>query len=434
MTFNEIRRKRVSQVNSHLLPVCLGGETIRTKPWGSYPKTMGEELAYVQQVLTSEQWFNGSFTRRFEQALANYLEVSHVVAVNTGGMALQIALRSLGLRPGDEVLMQVDTCAADAFAVFNAGLVPVFADSDPSSFSLDWEAAEQTVGARTRAIIPVHIWGRPEEMDKVQEFAQCHHLLVIDDACLAMGAEWRAKRTGTLGDVGVFSFGSLKPFQAGGGAAIVTDDAALARELRVSRSWGEMQEEYGIRDQRELAWNGRIPEVVSAVLCAQLEGYPAHLTLLQENAALLEDMIKDFPGIHLLPKDDTITAQAYTQFRFNIEESELGLTRKVFADALQKEGLPLVWHGAFEPMTTLSFFRENHWRTWAAAYPDPDRLLDNYSRSYPGSTYGFDHVGISIGRNILLSGFEGLRDSAQIIERVCTNAVRIAENLAIQER
>ncbi len=314
------------QTNSHSLPVILGGNPIRTKPWGSYPKIMGNELDYVQQVLTSDQWFNGAVTRRFEQALADYLQVPHAVAVNTGGMALQIALRCLGLRPGDEVLMQIDTCAADAFAVFNAGLVPIFADSDPKSYSLDWKSAEETVGEKTRAIIPVHIWGRPEEMDKVQEFAQRHHLLVLDDACLAMGAEWRGRRTGTFGEAGVFSFGSLKPFQAGGGAAIVTGDADLARELRVSRSWGEMQEEYGIRDQRELAWNGRIPEVVSAVLCAQLEGYPAHLELLQDNAALLESLIAGFPGIRLLEKDDRITAQAYTQFRFNLDEAELGST------------------------------------------------------------------------------------------------------------
>jgi len=414
------------QTNTNSLPVILGGKLIRTKPWGSYPKIMGNELGYVQQVLTSDQWFNGSVTRRFEQALADYLKVPHAVAVNTGGIALQIALRCLGLRPGDEVLMQIDTCAADAFAVFHAGLVPIFADSDPKSYSLDWKSAEETVGVRTRAIIPVHIWGRPEEMDKVLEFAQRHHLLVLDDACLAMGAEWRSRRTGTFGEAGVFSFGSLKPFQAGGGAAIVTGDADLARELRVSRSWGEMQEEYGIRDQRELAWNGRIPEIVSAVLCAQLEGYNAHLALLQENAALLESMIADFPGIRLLDKDDRITAQAYTQFRFNLDEAELVSTRNAFAQALQAEGLPLVWHGAFEPITTLSFFRESRWRTWADGYPDPARLVENYNRSYPGSEFGFEHVGMSIGRNVLLCGREGLQDAAQIIERICLNAARLS--------
>lgn len=359
--------------------------------------------------------------------MAEYLGIQHAVTVNTGGMALQIALRALGLKPGDEVLMQVDTCAADAFAVFNAGLVPIFADSDPEKFSLDWESAEATVSERTKAIIPVHIWGRPEDLDKTRDFAMRHNLFILDDSCLALGAEWRSKRTGTFGSAGVFSFGSLKPFQAGGGAAIVTEDGDLARELRVSRSWGEMQVEYGFRDQRELAWNGRVPEVVSAILLGQMEGYQEHLSTLQENASRLEGLIKDFPGIRLLAKDDRITSQAHTQFRFNVGEKDLGMSRAIFARALEAESIPLVWHGAFEPMTTLSFFRKGNWRTWAAGYPDLNRLEENYSRPYPGSEWGFNHVGMSIGRNVLCSGLEALRDTANIIERICVNLQRIAE-------
>jgi dTDP-4-amino-4,6-dideoxygalactose transaminase len=409
------------------LPVLLGGAPIRTKPWEAYPKLMGAETTYVQQVLATDQWFGGSYTKQFEQALADYLGIQHAVAVNTGGMALQIALRVLGLKPGDEVLMQVDTCAADAFAVFNAGLVPIFADSDSERFTLNWDSAEKTVGPRTKAIIPVHIWGRPEDMDKTRDFAERHNLIILDDSCLALGAEWKNKRTGTFGSAGIFSFGSLKPFQAGGGAAIVTDDGDLARELRVSRNWGETQVEYGVRDQRELAWNGRVPEVVCAILLGQMEGYQEHLRTLQENAIRLEEMIKDLPGIRLMEKDDRITSQAHTQFLFKVDERELGMSRTVFARALEAEGLPLVWHGAFEPMTTLSFFCKGNWRTWATGYPELHRLEENYNRSYPGSEWGFGHVGMSIGRNVICSGSEALRDTADILERICVNAVRLTE-------
>jgi perosamine synthetase len=413
-------------VTNTSLPVLLGGVPIRTERWEPYPKMMGAELAYVQKVLESDQWFGGSFTKQFEKRLAEYLGIQHAVAVNTGGMALQVALRVLGLKPGAEVLMQVDTCSADAFAVFNAGLVPVFADSDPERFTLDWASAEETVSARTRAIIPVHIWGRPEDMDKTREFAVRHNLIILDDSCLALGAEWRGKRTGTFGSAGVFSFGSLKPFQAGGGAAIVTGDGDLARELRVSRSWGEMQVEYGIRDQRELAWNGRVPEAVCAILLGQMEGYEEHLGTLQENASRLEEMIQGLPGIRLLDKDERITSQAYTQFLFKVNEKALGMSRTIFARALEAEALPLVWHGAFEPMTTLSFFREGNWRAWAAGYPELDRLEANYGRAYPGSEWGFGHVGMSIGRNVLCSGPGALRDTADILERICEHAPRLA--------
>jgi perosamine synthetase len=407
------------------LPVMLNGKPIRTKAWELFPKIMGGELQRVKTVLESDQWFNGNTTKLFEKALAEYLGIQEAVAVNTGGMAIQIALRTLGISPGDEVLMQVDTCTADAFAVFNAGAVPVFADSDPETFMLDWNSVEDTIGPRTKAIIPVHIWGRPANLDQVQEITRRHDLLVLDDACLACGAEWRDKRVGTFGHAGVFSFGCLKPFQAGGGGAIVTDDVVLAREMRVSRSWGEMQHEYGIRDQKELAWNGRIPEIVCAVLLEQLKGYPKYLTTLQENAALLEERINDLPGIRIFEKDERITAQAHTQFLFKVDESELGMSREVFARALEAEGLPLVWHAAFEPMTTLSFFKEYRWRKWVGDPTQTDRLTENYHRPYPGSELGYQHIGMSIGRNVLCSGSQGIKDTVDIIERICTNADRL---------
>jgi len=162
------------------------------------------------------------------------------------------------------------------------------------------------------------------------------------------------------------------------------------------------------------------------VLLAQLRGYPDHLAILQENNARLEAMISHLPGIRLMEKDDRITAQAHTQFLFKIDEGELGMPRPVFARALIAEGLPLVWHGAFEPVTTLSFFREGRWQKWTSIYPDPDRLVENYHRPYPGSTHGYEHVGMSIGRNVLCSGDDGLRDTASIIERICTNAARMS--------
>jgi dTDP-4-amino-4,6-dideoxygalactose transaminase len=409
------------------LPVLVGGEPICTAPYAPFPRTFGDELEGVRAVLAGDNWLNGPATKRFEDAFAEYIGARNVVAVNTGGIALQIAMRCLGIEPGDEVLVQVDTCVADAFAIFNAGAAPIFADSNPETFMLDWDSIAATIGSRTKAIVPVHMWGRPEKVDAVAEVAKRHNLLVIDDACLACGAEWRGKKVGTFGQAGVFSFGCLKPFQAGGGGAIVTDDDSLAREMRVSRSWGETTDEFGIRDQRELAWNGRISDLISAVLTAQLKGYPAHLATLQENARRLERMIEGLPGIRLMDQDERITAQAHTQFTFKIEEQELGITLNTFAEALQAEGIPMVWHGAFEPMTTLSFFRGGRWRRWAVGHTDHDRLAENYSRPYPGAQRGFYHVGISIGRNVLCSGNRAVEDTARIIERICANAGRLAE-------
>ncbi|MFA6241529.1 MAG: DegT/DnrJ/EryC1/StrS family aminotransferase [Candidatus Hydrogenedentales bacterium] len=382
---------------------------------------LANELEEVQIALQSDNWLNGPVTRRFEEQLADYVGARHAVAVNTGGIALQMALRAVGLEPGDEVLLQVDTCVADAFAIFNAGCVPVFADSDPETFILDWDSADATIGPRTKAIVPVHMWGRPENMDAVTEFARKHNLIVIDDACLACGAEWRGKKAGTLGRVGVFSFGAMKPFQAGGGGAIVTDDEELAKRLRASRVWGDPVDELGVSDQTELAWNGRISEVMSAVLVAQLAGYPAHLKTLQEGAARLEHLIRDLPGIRLMDSDPRITAQAHTQFLFKIDEEALGFSQDTLAAALEAEGIPTVWHGAFQPMTSLSFFETGRWRTWAVGHANPKRLAHNYGRPYPGADRGFHHTGMSVGRNVLCSD-DAVERTASVFERICAHA------------
>lgn len=404
------------------LPALLGGERICTEPFKRFPRVLGNERDEVEAALHSGDWINGAITRRFEDQFAAYAGARHAVAVNTGGMALQMALRAVGIEPGHEVLLQVDTCVADAFAVFNAGAVPVFADSDPETFMLDWDSVEGTIGPRTKAIVPVHMWGRPENMDRAAEIARKHGLIVIDDACLACGAEWRGKRAGTLGRAGVFSFGSMKPFQAGGGGAIVTDDEALAKKMRTSRAWGDTVDESGVSGQDELAWNGRISEILSAVLLGQLAGYPAHLKTLQEGAARLENMIRELPGIRVMESDPRITAQAHSQFLFKIDEENLGFSQDTLAAALEAEGIPMVWHSAFEPVTSLSFFETGRWRTWAAGHPNHRRLAHNYGRPYPGAERSFYHVGMSIGRNVLCSGSGAIERTAAVFHRICANA------------
>ncbi|MBX7257070.1 MAG: DegT/DnrJ/EryC1/StrS family aminotransferase [Candidatus Hydrogenedentes bacterium] len=404
------------------LPALLSGTPIITQPFVPFPRTLGNELDEVAGVLSSDNWLHASATQRFEKQFAGYIGARHAVAVNTGGMALQMAIRALGIGPGDEVLMQVDACIADAFAVFNAGAVPIFADSDPETFMLNLDSAEATVGPRTKAIIAIHMWGRPENMDAVAEFARKHSLILIDDACLACGAEWRGKKVGTLGQVGIFSFGSMKPLQAGGGGAIVTNDDGLANALRASRAWGDAVDITGISDQTELAWNGRISDILSAVLLGQLAGYPAHLKTLQDGASKLEHLISGIPGIRIMDHDARITAQAHTQFLFKIDEQIVGFSQNTLATALEAEGIPTVWHSAFQPVTTLSFFESERWRTWAVGHTNPKRLAHNYSRPYPGADRSFYHTGMSIGRTVLCSGDEAIHQTAAAIKRICANS------------
>lgn len=399
------------------VPVLLGGRPLRTAPLPPWPAAAGDEMEELARVLDQEVWLDGAATAAFERALAEYLGASHVIAVNSGGMALQLALRNLGLRPGDEVIVPVDACVADAFAVFNAGAVPLFADSDPETFTLDWSSVEETLGKRTRALIVVQPWGRLADMDHAKKLAERHGLWLIDDACQALGAEWRGRKAGTLGDVGIHSFGWMKPLQAGGGGAIVTEDASRARAMVAARAWGDRETAYGETDYHDLSWNGRVSEFVAAVLLAQLRAYPGRLLEIQSNAVRLEQRLAALPGLRVLPKDPRITSQGYAKLLLEVDCNALGITLDTLAKALEAEGVPDVWHAAFHPMTELSFFAEGRWRIWAQAHPEPERLARNYARPYPGADRIYRDVGLSIGRRALLSPWAA-DEVAAMVERV----------------
>lgn len=248
---------------------------------GVFPRPLAKEIDAVTAVLRGSQWNmaygKGLAHERLEEAFARYIGVDHAIAVNTGGMALQMSLRALGLKPGDEVLHQIDTCSATALAVMNAGCTPILADISAQTFMLSASDMETWTGSGTRALIATHMWGNVEDLDTLIEFKKKHRLWLIEDSCLALGAHHAGSTVGSFGDVGVFSFGCLKPIQGGEGGMIVTRDESLARELRAMRHWGDKTREFGVRDVEQLAWNGRMSEIVAAVVAEQLAGYPAHL-------------------------------------------------------------------------------------------------------------------------------------------------------------
>src|SRR5262249_10780538 len=211
--------------------------------FGVYPRVMGNEIAAVSEILRGSQW-NMTYGRglaheRLEAEFAEASGTREAVAVASGGVALQMSLRALGLKPGDEAIHQVDTCAATAMALMNAGVTPIFAGISDQSFMLDIADVERRIGPQTKAIVATHMWGNPENMPALRALAQAKGLNLIEDACLGLGAIVDGKPAGSWGDVGVFSFGCVKPIQTGEGGMIVTSDDALARELRSLRHWGD---------------------------------------------------------------------------------------------------------------------------------------------------------------------------------------------------
>jgi dTDP-4-amino-4,6-dideoxygalactose transaminase len=199
----------------------------------------GEIVPRVTQVMEDASFVLGPDVARFEENFAEYLGSQYCVGVESGTAALQLALIALGVGPGDEVIVPANTYIASALAVSALGARPVLVDIDRTYF-IDTSLLERAVTSRTKAIMPVHLYGQAMPMEPVLEFAQRHGLRVIEDACQAHGARWNGGRAGTFGSVGCFSFYPGKNLGAYGDAgAIVTNDAAIADELRLLRDFGQ---------------------------------------------------------------------------------------------------------------------------------------------------------------------------------------------------
>lgn len=203
--------------------------------------SIGRELdAAVLSVLASGEYVQGSEVAAFEREFAAWCRVPHAVAVNTGTSALHLALLAAGVGPGDEVVTVPFTFVATVAAICYAGARPVFVDIEPRTFTMDPAALSAAITPRTRAIVPVHLYGQMAEMDAIMEIAGRHGVAVIEDACQAHGAEHRGRRAGSIGLSGCFSFYPGKNLGAcGEGGMVVTGDAGQAEAMRSLRDWGQ---------------------------------------------------------------------------------------------------------------------------------------------------------------------------------------------------
>lgn len=224
--------------------------------------------AAIAAVLARADFVLGPEVEAFEEAFAEYCGVRHAVAVNSGTSALHLALLAAGVGPGDEVITVPFTFVATAIAIEMSGARPVFVDIHPETFTMDPARIPNVVTARTKAIIPVHLYGQPADMDPILEVARRHGLVVIEDAAQAHGAEYCGRRTGGLGQLGCFSFYPSKNLGAcGEGGLVSTDDSALAREVRMLRDCGQDRKYHHVRR----GFNYRLAGIQGAVLGVKLK-------------------------------------------------------------------------------------------------------------------------------------------------------------------
>ena len=232
-----------------------------------YRGIKSEVDAAVARVLDSAQFVLGEEVAAFEREFASYCRASDAVAVNSGTSALHLALRAAGVGPGDEVITVPFTFVASVAAIEHAGARPVLVDIDPTYFTMDPAAAEAAITPRTKAIMPVHLFGQAADMDPILDIARRHGLLVIEDAAQAHGAEYNGRRCGSMGDLAGFSFYPGKNLGAyGEGGGVTTNNPEMARMVRLLRSWGEERRyEHVIR-----GFNCRMDGIQGAILRIKL--------------------------------------------------------------------------------------------------------------------------------------------------------------------
>ncbi|MBA3357180.1 MAG: DegT/DnrJ/EryC1/StrS family aminotransferase [Pyrinomonadaceae bacterium] len=260
------------------------------------PVLAGNEKAYVLDCIESS-WISscGKYVEKFERAFADYCGVGHAVSCSSGTAALHVALLALGVGTGDEVILPTLTFVATANAVTYCGARPRFVDIEPDTWTIDPALIEAKITARTKAILPVHLYGYVANMDAVTELAGRHNLFVVEDAAEAHGAEFRGRRVGSLSDVAAFSFYGNKIISSGEGGMVVTDSEELGRYAAQLRGQGmDLNQRYWFPI---IGYNYRMPNLTAAVGLAQLELIDWHLNRRREIASWYRDILRDVPGI-----------------------------------------------------------------------------------------------------------------------------------------
>jgi dTDP-4-amino-4,6-dideoxygalactose transaminase len=226
-----------------------------------------EVNAAIQGILETCQFTLGSEVAAFEQEFSAYCGAQYGIGVNTGTSALHLALLAAGIGAGDEVITVPFTFVATVAAIYYTGAKPVFVDINPQTFTMDVGAIESAITERTKAILPVHLYGQPADMDSILEIAKRHNLIVIEDAAQAHGAEYKGKRVGSLGDMGCFSFYPGKNLGAyGEGGMVVTNNPEYTRTIRMLRDWGAEQKYHHVLK----GYNFRLEGIQGAVLRVKL--------------------------------------------------------------------------------------------------------------------------------------------------------------------
>ena len=320
-----------------------GGKPLRKKPLPQWPIATKAEAAALKDVLESTRWggqpFPGKHAAAFAAKFARVHTAKYAQCVNTGTVAIQAALKAIGIKPGDEVIVPAYTWEGTVGPVLLVNAIPVFVDVDPDTYCLDARFLERAITPKTKAILPVHLGMRFADMDEILRIATKHNLKVVEDCAHAHGGMWRGKGAGSMGDLGAFSFQTSKLITSGEGGAVITNNLEYMELVQsyINAGRASITDKY---KKRIIGFNYRLGEFQAAVLGAQLKRLLKEGVIRHKNMKGLEVRLKNTDGIDLLKADPRITRLAPYGYVFKyFAEKVKDIPRAAFVAALQLEGV-----------------------------------------------------------------------------------------------
>lgn len=352
-----------------MMLALFGGSPVRTKGYPPHVTTGPEERAAVLRVMdngilsdfegSNNQWFlGGTEVKAFEREWADYYGCKHAVTMNSATSALMAAVAAVEVGPGDEVITTPWTMVATATAIIVNHGVPVFCDIEPDTFCMSPESLEKKITPRTKAIMPIHIYGHPAPMDEIMAIARKHKLAVIEDAAQSPGVTYRGKMTGCIGDMGIHSLNNHKIIQTGEGGVVTTNDDDLALRLQLIRNHAEAVVATGMPVKslvNMVGWNYRMNELEAAIGREQLKKLKSLVDQRLELVTYLNEKLSKYEGL-VMPAVHENCTHAFYRYPLRLDTSKVKIPAPRIVEALNAEGMD--FYAGYMPINKFPIYQQ----------------------------------------------------------------------------
>lgn len=386
-------------------------------PWPVIDESDKKALLNVLEAKRLCRLYEGSWAEKFEKKWASFCDTEYCITTANGTVSLELALKALGIKPGDEVITTPVTFIATASSISEVGAIPVFADIDFNTGQIDDSSIEENITQNTKAVMGVHYGGYPFDIDKVKKVCEKHNLLLIEDCAHAHGTKWKGKHVGGWGDFGSFSFQASKSLASGEGGAVITNNEKYYDKALTLHNIGRILGKPGY-SHYYLSSNYRLAELLAGLLLSQLKKLPKQTKIKEENGKWLKKELAAL-GIEALPEDKRITQRGYYFAVFKFNKEEFGeITRDKFLEIINAEGIPFGKAYGLPLYKNPAFTKEY----LSEIYPENIlKKLPKYEKLYLENSEKFCEVQLALSHTVLLSSKNKLQKIIDAVEKIKKN-------------